>query len=85
MWDFIHTCITNTLQVLSQKKKKNTLQVKIIKSNILLDFGNLFKESFYEIRKKKTINVLIVFFIFHKSCVKIVLKWIVDQYSKDTH
>ena len=28
---------------------------------------NPIKESFYRKRKKKTINILIVFFIFHKS------------------
>ena len=30
--------------------------------------NNPFKKSFYEKRKKKVINVLTVFFIFHKSC-----------------
>jgi len=33
--------------------------------------NNLFKESFYEKRKKKTINILIVFFSFS---IKAVLK-----------
>ena len=37
--------------------------------------NNPIKESFYE-RKKKTINILTVFFIFHKSNVKTFLKWI---------
>jgi len=47
--------------------------------------NNLVKESFYGKRKrKKTINVLIVFFISHKSDVKIFQKWIVNQYPKDT-
>ena len=42
--------------------------------------NNLFKESFYEKRKrKKTINVLTVFFIFYKSNVKTFLKWIVNH------
>ena len=37
--------------------------------------NNLFKESFYGKRKKKkVINVSTVFFIFHKSGVKIFLK-----------
>ena len=36
--------------------------------------NNLVKESFYEKRKKKTINVLTAFFIFHKSDVKTFLK-----------
>ena len=35
--------------------------------------NNSFKESFYE-RKKKTINVLTTFSIFHKNCVKTFLK-----------
>ena len=35
----------------------------------------LFKESFYGRRKeKKTINILITFSIFHKSCIKTFLK-----------
>ena len=33
-----------------------------------------------EKEKKKTINVLIVFFISHKSNVKTFLKWIVNEY-----
>ena len=33
-------------------------------------------------KEKNTINVLIDFFIFHKSCVKIFLKWIVNQYLR---
>ena len=42
--------------------------------------NNPFKESFYEKRKrKKTINVLTVFFIFYKSNVKTFLKWIVNH------
>ena len=45
--------------------------------------NNPFKESFYG-RKKKTINVLTIFFIFHKSCIKTLLKWIVNKYSKGT-
>ena len=45
------------------------------------------KKKFYEKskKKKKTINILTVFFIFHKSNVKIFLKWIVNQYPKSTH
>ena len=35
---------------------------------------NLIKESFYGKTKKKTINVLTAFFIFHKSDVKTFLK-----------
>ena len=36
--------------------------------------NNTLKESFYEKRKKKAINVLIVFSIFHKSGDKFILK-----------
>ena len=38
----------------------------------MLSLTNLVKESFYG-KKKKTINILIVFFISHKSDVKIFL------------
>ena len=44
--------------------------------------NNPFKESFYRKRKKNAINILTVFTIFHKSGVKIFLKWIINQYSK---
>ena len=44
--------------------------------------NNSFKESFYEKRKKKLINVLTAFSIFHKSGVKIFLKRIVNHCSK---
>ena len=47
--------------------------------------NNPFKESFYGKRKKKAINVLIDFFIFHKSGVKTFLKWISNQCPKSTH
>jgi len=36
--------------------------------------NNLFKESFYEKRKKKTINILTTFFIFYKNGVKTFFK-----------
>ena len=42
--------------------------------------NNPYKQSFY--RKKKTINVLTAFFIFHKSSVKTFLKWIINYYPK---
>ena len=35
-------------------------------------------------KKKKSINVLTVFFIFHKSDVKTFLKWIVNKCPKGT-
>ena len=46
--------------------------------------NNLIKKSFYG-KRKKTINVLTVFFIFYKSNVKTFLKWIVNQCLKSTH
>ena len=36
--------------------------------------SNPFKERFYEKGKEKSINILTVFSIFHKSCVKTFLK-----------
>ena len=36
-------------------------------------------------KKKKVINILTNFCIFHKSGIKIFLKWIINEYSKDTH
>jgi len=44
---------------------------------------NLVKESFYE-EKKKTINILTVFFISQKNDVKTFLKWIINQCPKST-
>ena len=44
--------------------------------------NNSFKERLY--RKKKTINILITFFISNKSGVKTFLKWIVNQCLKGT-
>ena len=44
----------------------------------------LVKESFYR-KKKIYINVLIVFFVFYKSDVKIFLKYIVNECPKDIH
>ena len=44
--------------------------------------NNLVKKKFYEKRKK--IIMTVFFFIFHKSNVKTFLKWIVNQYFKDT-
>ena len=45
--------------------------------------NNLFKEIFYG--KKKVINILTVFSIFHKSDVKTFLKLIVNHCSKSIH
>ena len=46
---------------------------------------NSVKESFYEKRKKKAINILTAFFIFLKSNVKTFFNWILNQCPKDTH
>ena len=47
---------------------------------------NPFKKSFYgKIKIKKKNNVLTVFSITRKNGVKIFLKWIVNQYFKNTH
>ena len=43
--------------------------------------NNSFKESFYE-KINKVINILIIFFIFHKSGVKTFLKLIVNHCPK---
>ena len=45
--------------------------------------NNSFKENFY--KKKKTINILTVFYISHKSSIKTFLKWIVNYCPKSTH
>ena len=45
---------------------------------------NSFKESFYG-EKKKTINVLTVFFISHKSDVKTFFNWILNQCPNISH
>lgn len=44
--------------------------------------NNPVKESFY--KKEKKINILTIFFIFHKSNAKTFLKLIINQYPKDT-
>ena len=44
---------------------------------------NPVKESFYG-KKKKTINVLTSFFIFHKSDVKTFFNWTLNQCPKGT-
>ena len=45
--------------------------------------NNSVKESFYE-KRKKAINILTAFFIFHKNDVKSFLKCIINQYPKGT-
>ena len=52
-------------------------KMKMLTNTFRILVNNLFKENFY--RKKKVINVLTVFFISHKNCVKIFLKWIINQ------
>ena len=54
-------------------------KIKLFITNALRALvNNPFKKSFYEKRKKKTINVLTVFFTSHKSGIKTFLKWIID-------
>ena len=40
------------------------------------------KKGFMGKEKKKVINILTVFFISHKSCIKTFLKWIINQCPK---
>ena len=49
----------------------------MLTSSLRVLVKNPVKENFYG-KIKKTINVLIVFFISHKSDVKIFLKWILN-------
>ena len=56
------------------------LNWEILMSALKALFNNSFLKSFYRKRKKKTINILTVFFIFYKSSIKIFLKWIINQY-----
>ena len=56
-----------------RRKKKKRIYIREMLTNVLrVLVNNQFKESFYEKRKekKKAVNVLTVFFIFHKNCVK---------------
>ena len=48
--------------------------------------NNLYKESFYGNweMKKKVNNILTIFFISHKSGIKIFIKWIINKCPKDT-
>ena len=45
--------------------------------------NNPLKEKFYGKRKKKTINILTVFFISHKSDIKTFLKLIINHCFKE--
>ena len=49
---------------------------------LMILVNNSFKESFYE--KKNNNNVLTAFSISYKSDVKTFLKWIINQYLKDS-
>ena len=46
----------------------------MLTSVLMILVNNLIKENFYEKKKKKTINILIAFFIPYKNDVKIFLK-----------
>ena len=67
---FDHVC--NHVYISKSKRE-------ILMSTLRVLVKNPVKESFYGKRKKKTINVLIVFFISHESNVKTFLKWILKQ------
>ena len=50
--------------------------------------NNPFKENFYwkrKRKKKKKKDILTIFSISHKTCVKTFLKYIVNYLPKDTH
>ena len=49
-----------------------------------LQWLRIYLKKIFMKKGKKTINVLTVFYIFHKNSIKIFLKWIVNHYSKDT-
>ena len=56
---------------------------EMITNAIRVIVSNPFKESFYgKKEKKKTINILIVFFISIKNGIKTFLKWIVNHCLK---
>ena len=62
-----------TLFELEKKRKKKRIYIREMLTNVLrVLVNNQFKESFYEKRKekKKAVNVLTIFFISHKNCVK---------------
>ena len=68
-----------------KKKKWKPLSLRVMLTSALRALvNNLVKESFYGKRKKKTINILTVFFISHKSDVKTFFNWILNQCSKGT-
>ena len=52
---------------------QNIREREMLMNTLKVLVNNPFKESFYR-KKKKTINILTVFFIFHKSDVKTFLK-----------
>ena len=60
-----------------------TFSLKVMLMSVLIK--NLVKKSFYRKIKKKTINVLTVFFISHKSDVKTFFNWIFNQCLKGTY
>ena len=67
--NLINTILFITITTLFFMENVNECRTVLVK--------NLIKESFYG-KRKKTINVLIAFFISHKSDVKTFLKWILN-------
>ena len=61
------------IEILNVSNKNRVMLMSVFKAL----FKNLMKESFYE-KKKKTINVLTVFFISYKSDVKNFFNWILN-------
>ena len=73
----------STIAVGPQEFKVDDLKFWIMLTNALKTLvNNSVKKKFYGKRKKK-INVLIDFFIFHKNNIKTFLKWIFNQYPKE--
>ena len=61
--------------------------IKMLTNVFRVLVNNSFKENFYGKRNQKKENaiiVLIAFFISHKNGIKIFIKWIINQYHKNT-
>ena len=69
-----------SIKKIERKAKLDILNFQmVILTNVLKALvNNPVKKSFYK-KRNKSINILTVFFIFHKSDVKIFLKLIVNQ------
>ena len=56
---------------------------KILTTVLKVLVNNPFKENFLE-NEKNVINILTTFFISHKSDIKTFLKWIINEYLKNS-